>query len=122
MTFKGSKDSLIRDGVGEKRTPDEASSRSCQQAERLQQVAEQKALIEMEYVRKEGDARSAALNTRREPGTQGAQDRVRNDDDDDGIGETAPPEVSARRDMFSGLPEEEIVKIFKNKFKLTCIS
>ena len=87
------------------------------QAERLQQVAEEKALLEMKYVRKKGDARLAALNTRREPGPQGTQDRVRNDDDNDGIDETAPPEVFARRDMFFGLPEEEIVKIFKNKFK-----
>ena len=70
----------------------------------------------MEYLRREGDARLAALNTRREPGTQGKQDRTRNDDDD-GLGETTPSEVSARRDMFSGLPEEEVVKIFKNKFK-----
>lgn len=66
----------------------------------------------------------AALNARREPVTQRTQDRVRNgDDDDDDIGETAPapprppPEVSARWDMFSGLPEEEIVEIFKKKFK-----
>ncbi|MCJ1347109.1 hypothetical protein MMC31_005330 [Peltigera leucophlebia] len=86
------------------------------QAERLQQASEEKVLLEMEYLRTEGDARLAALNTRREPGTQGMQDRARNDVDD-GLGETTPSEVSARRDMFSGLPEEEIVKIFKNKFK-----
>ena len=104
LTFKASKDSLIRDGVGEKRTLDDASSRSCQQVERLQQVAEEKAFLEMEYVRKDGDALLAALNTRREPDTQ----EVRQ----------PPPEVSARRDMFSSLPDEEIVKIFKNNFKL----
>lgn len=85
------------------------------QAERLQRVAEEKALLEIEYVRKEGDACLAALNACWEPGTQGTQDRARNDDDDDR--ETAPPEISAHRDMFSGLPEEEIVKIFRNKFK-----
>ena len=60
----------------------------------------------------------AALNNRREPSTQCTQDRARNDDDDDdGLGETTPPEFSARRDTFSGLPEVEVVKIFKNKFK-----
>lgn len=86
------------------------------QAERLQQFAEDKALLEMEYVRREGDARLAVFNTRREPGTQGRHDRARNDDDD-GLVQTAPSEVSARRDIFSGLSEEEIVEIFKNKFK-----
>ena len=35
-------------------------------AERLQQVAEEKARLEIEYMRKEGDARLAALNARRE--------------------------------------------------------
>ena len=68
-------------------------------------------------MRKEGHARLAALNARREPATQGSHERARNDDDEDGINETTPPEVSARWDMFSGLPEEEIVKILKNKFK-----
>ena len=88
------------------------------QAERLQQVPEEKALLEIEYMRKEGNARLAALNARREPATQGSNERVgRNNDDEEDIGEITPPEVSARRDMFSGLPEEEIVKIFKNKFK-----
>ena len=61
------------------------------QAERLQQVSKEKALLEMEYLRREGDGRLAALNTRREPGTQGIQDRARNDDNDDnGLGETTP--------------------------------
>ncbi len=60
------------------------------QAERLQQVAGEKALLEIEYVKKEGDARLAALNARREPAAQGTQARVRNDEDDDGIGETTP--------------------------------
>lgn len=50
------------------------------QAGTLQQVAEEKALLEMEYVWKEGDARLAALNARRELATQGTQDGVRNDD------------------------------------------
>lgn len=44
------------------------------QAERLQQVAEQKALLEIEYMRKEGEARLAALNARREPATQGTHE------------------------------------------------
>ena len=57
------------------------------QAERLQQASEEKALLELEYLRREGDARLAALNTRREPGTQGMQDRAKNDDDDC-LGET----------------------------------
>ncbi|MCJ1345150.1 hypothetical protein MMC31_003355 [Peltigera leucophlebia] len=52
------------------------------QAERLQQASEERALLEMQYLRREGDARLAALNTRREPGTQDMQDRARNDDDD----------------------------------------
>lgn len=47
------------------------------------------------------------------------QDRVRNDDNNDSIGETIPhPEFSAYWDIFSNLSEEEIVKIFKNNFKL----
>ena len=50
----------------------------------------------------------AALNTRRE-----SQGRARNDDDR-GLSETTPPEVSACRDMFAGLPEDEIVKTSKN--------
>lgn len=73
------------------------------QAERLQQVAEEKALLKIEYVRKEEDARLAALNARREPAAQGTQYRVKNDDDDDGLGETNTPEIFI---------------IFKNKFKL----
>ena len=88
------------------------------QAERLYQVSKEKALLEIEYLRREGDACLTALNTCQEPGTQGIQDRSRdNDENDNTLGETITLEVSARRDIFSGLPEEEIVKIFKNKFK-----
>ena len=61
------------------------------QAERLQQVAEENARLEIEYMRKEGDARLAALNARREPATQGAHERVRNEEDDDSLGKTTPP-------------------------------
>lgn len=60
------------------------------QAERLQQVAEEKALLEIEYMRKEGEARLAALNARREPARQGPE-RARTEDDDNGIGEATPP-------------------------------
>lgn len=57
------------------------------QAERLQKVAEEKSLMELEYVRREEAAGLAALNTRWESGTQGMQNRARNDDDD-GLGES----------------------------------
>lgn len=60
------------------------------QAERLQEVSEEKALLELEYLRREGDASLAALNIRREPGTQGIQDRAREDDDGD-LDDTTPP-------------------------------
>lgn len=83
------------------------------QAERLQQVANEKACLQIEYVRREGDACLTALNSRREPIIQGTMDRAGNIDD--ALGETIPPEVSARREMFPGL--EELVKIFKNKLK-----
>lgn len=62
------------------------------QVEKLQQVAKEKMLLEMEYVTRERYAWFAALNTRQESGTQGTQDRASNDDDDDddSIGEAAP--------------------------------
>lgn len=55
------------------------------QAERVQQVAEEKALLEIEYMTKEGEARLAALNARREPATQGPHERAENVNEDDGI-------------------------------------
>lgn len=73
------------------------------QEERLQQVVEKKALLKIEYVKKEEDARFATLNARREPIVQGTQYKVKDDDDDNGIGETNTPEIFI---------------IFKNKFKL----
>ena len=58
------------------------------------------------------------LNTYWEPSIQGIEDKRRNDDkDDDTLDDTIPLEVSACWNMFSGLSKEEIVKIFKNKFK-----
>ena len=69
-------------------------------------------------MKKEGNARLAALNAYRDPATIGSNERVgSNNDDEEDIGEKTLPKVSARRDIFSGLPEEEIVRIFKNKFK-----
>ena len=68
-------------------------------------------------MRKERDALLAVLNAYREPATQGTHERIINNEDDNSIGETTLHKFAARRDMFSGLPEEEIVKIFKNMFK-----
>ena len=43
-------------------------------------------------MRKEGDARLATLNARREPATQGSYEKAGgNDNDEDGIGETTTP-------------------------------
>lgn len=88
------------------------------QAESLQQVAEARALLKMKCVRRNRDAHVAASNTRRKLGTQGTQNGASNYNDD-GLDKIAHLEISARRDMFSGLPEEETVKIFRNKFKPT---
>lgn len=88
------------------------------QAESLQQVAEARALLKMKCVRRKRDAHVAASNTRRKLGTQGTQNGASNYNDD-GLDKIAHLEISARRDMFSGLPEEETVKIFRNKFKPT---
>lgn len=46
-------------------------------------------LLELKYVTRERYARFAVLNTRQESGTQCTQDRASNDDDS--IGEAAPP-------------------------------
>ena len=73
------------------------------QAERLQQVAEEKALLEIEYMSKEGDARLAALNARREPATQGANERVRNEEDDDSLVDTSKPKLSGSPSTLNAL-------------------
>ena len=39
------------------------------QAKRLQQVSEEKAFLEIEYLKRERNAYLTAFNTRREPGT-----------------------------------------------------
>ncbi len=52
------------------------------QAESLQQVAEARALLKMECVRRKRDAHVAASNTRRKLGTQGTQDGASNYNDD----------------------------------------
>ena len=72
----------------------------------------------MECVRRKRDAHVAASNTRRKLGTQGTQNGASNYNDD-GLDKIAHLEISARQDMFSDLPEEETVKIFRNKFKPT---
>lgn len=71
--------------------------RSCQSSRKIatscrrERVAEEKALHEIEYVRKGGDARLAAINVRQEPTERDTHHRVRDNEDDDGIGETKPP-------------------------------
>lgn len=60
----------------------------------------------------------ATLNTCQEPVIQGMHERRGINMDDDGINKTTPLKVAPHRDTFSDLLEEEIVKIFKNKFKL----
>lgn len=68
-------------------------------------------------MKKEGDTRLATPDARRGLVIQGFYKKAVNNNDEDSISETTLLKISARQNIFSDLPEEEIVKIFKNKFK-----
>ena len=81
-------------------------------------ATEGKARLERELIKKESDARiaaSTAAATAAGPGG-GTVQRKTLSEDDDIIGEV-PPEVSSISLRFAGLPQEEIIRIFHNKFK-----
>ena len=93
-------------------------------AEAEARIAESKALVaekevekmqlEIDCMRRESDARIAAVIPAGKPS------RVVGDDDED-LGEI-PLEVRSIAPRFAGLPQDEIIKIFSNKFKAINLS
>lgn len=59
----------------------------------------------------------AALNACQEADRQGANKKIKNKEDNDSLGNINISKIATCQDIFFGLPKEEIVKIFKIKFK-----
>jgi hypothetical protein len=85
-------------------------------AEKTAELVEKKAQLEMDLMRRESEARitaTAAAVVASNPATN----KIRSmNEEDDLIGEI-PSEVQALNVRYAGLPQDEIVKIFVNKFK-----
>ncbi len=84
----------------------------------MKAVAAKKAALELECIQKESDARIAAAATATTANSSAAPAAApqKLGSEDDALDEV-PPEVQTLTIHFAGLPQEEIVKIFHNKFK-----
>lgn len=85
-------------------------------AEEGRVAATEKAALEKELMRKESDARIAAATAAAGANAGAPTPRKLIGEKDDIIGEV-PPEVTNLSLCFAGLPQDEIVRIFHNKFK-----
>lgn len=87
-----------------------------QKAQAERDAIQAKSQLEFECLRKESEARMAAASSAASAANQAPKPRAQPSGEDEIQGEI-PPEVTDLSLQFVGLPQEEIVKIFHNKFK-----
>ena len=89
-----------------------------QKAQAERDAIQARSALELECLRKESEARvTAATATATAAAAQAPKPRAAPAREEDDIQGEIPPEVSELSLQFVGLPQEEIVKIFHNKFR-----